>query len=86
MKFNGPVPVDLTVLREWLDRKEGGNSFFKTNTEANLWSEENEHDLITLGRRNEDIDRFTLWVYGTLIPWVHQLWGHKREVGQPTTN
>ncbi|PWY83386.1 hypothetical protein BO70DRAFT_290488 [Aspergillus heteromorphus CBS 117.55] len=78
MSFSTPDKCDLAVLRDWLDRPEGGDMFFESVTELNLYDPHNESDLIALFSRHEGIDNMTRWIFNRVIPWFHKRWGHNR--------
>jgi len=72
-----PVSRHVEVLREWLDRPEGGD-FFLRGREAEIWDK--DKDLIAPASRESDKDSLTLWITDTLIPWYHCRWGYRIKV------
>ena len=64
----------MDVLREWLDRPEGGD-FFLRGREADIWEE--ERDVIALAPQQAENDCLTRWIGDTLVPWYHYRWGHR---------
>ena len=55
----------MDVLREWLDRPEGGD-FFLRGREADIWEE--ERDVIALAPQQAENDCLTRWIGDTLVP------------------
>ncbi|KAL8670135.1 MAG: hypothetical protein Q9168_005300 [Polycauliona sp. 1 TL-2023] len=65
-----PCARDIHTLQDWLDRPEGGD-FFLQGREADTWID--EHDVLTLSRRQADRDAVTGLVNDLIIPWYHSL-------------
>ncbi|KAN0066946.1 hypothetical protein V8E54_014870 [Elaphomyces granulatus] len=78
LRLNAPNKFDLRVLRQWLDWENGGDRFLR-GREADPWEVKNTDDLVTVANKHNNADKFTLWVYGALIPWYHKRWGHHSE-------
>ncbi|KAI4245815.1 MAG: hypothetical protein L6R40_002343 [Gallowayella cf. fulva] len=77
-KIAKPASKNVQVLREWLDRPEGGD-FFLGPKEADMWDVEN--DLLSLHCRESNNDPFiTRLMNETLVPWYHRRWGHRAKV------
>ncbi|PYH92131.1 hypothetical protein BO71DRAFT_400783 [Aspergillus ellipticus CBS 707.79] len=79
MSFSPPDKCDLAVLQDWLGRPEGGNSFFESAAEFNVYDQINENDLIALCSRHEDVDNMTRWIFNRVIPWFHGRWGQNNQ-------
>jgi hypothetical protein len=73
--------TDLGLLREWLDRREGGNLFLQ-GQEASTWSPENTKDLVGITSWYNEKDWFSRWMGDRLIPWFHRQIGYKVKVPQ----
>ncbi|KAL8701400.1 MAG: hypothetical protein Q9224_000520 [Gallowayella concinna] len=73
-KIPKPASKTVQVLREWLDRLEGGD-FFLGPKEADMWDVED--DLLSLHGRTPDKDRLTRHINEKVVPWYHRRWGHR---------
>ncbi|KAK2769441.1 hypothetical protein FQN52_005029 [Onygenales sp. PD_12] len=80
MKLEGPSSNNLSVLRDWLIRPEGGNLFLKS-WEFDTWKYDN--DLMCLGGLQNGTDSLTRWIYERVIPWFHDHWGHSHKQPDP---
>ena len=69
-----PKDTEIDLLREWLDRPEGGD-FFLQGREAAMWN--HDEDLLTLSSRQAERDNLTQWICNRLVPWYHRRWGHR---------
>lgn len=74
---------DLELLREWLDRREGGDQFLQ-GREASTWSPEHTKDLVGIASRYNEKDWFSRWMGDRLIPWFHCRIGYKVKVYHET--
>ncbi|GCB21460.1 hypothetical protein AAWM_04345 [Aspergillus awamori] len=77
MRLSTPDKCDLTVLREWLDRPEGGDMFFESAAEMNVYNKRNDSDMIALFSRHEGVDNLTRLIFNRVVPWFHKRWGEK---------
>ena len=75
--FERPAQADLSLLREWLERPEGGD-FFLRGREARIW--EDDQDIVTLSSRRADRDCLTKIMCDKFIPWYHHHWGFRSKV------
>lgn len=80
MRLSTPDKCDLTVLREWLDRPEGGDMFFESAAEMDVYNERNDSDMIALFSRHEGVDNLTRLIFNRVVPWFHKRWGEKYQV------
>ncbi|MCJ1462994.1 hypothetical protein MMC07_001598 [Pseudocyphellaria aurata] len=76
-KYEKPHKRHLNILREWLDRPEGGD-FFLRGREAETWK--TDADLIALSTRKAEKDVLTRLISERVIPWYHRYWGHRFKV------
>ncbi|KAL8781238.1 MAG: hypothetical protein Q9213_006091 [Squamulea squamosa] len=76
-KIPKPASNSVEVLREWLDRPEGGNCFLGPK-EANMWDV--EKDLLSLNCRQPSEDLLTTLIQEKLVPWYHRRWVSYRQV------
>ncbi|KAH0563000.1 hypothetical protein GP486_002433 [Trichoglossum hirsutum] len=77
-KFEEANKPDLKELRDWLERKKGGN-YFLQGREADPWQDEDKHtkDLISLISHHREKDFFTSWIRDKFLTWFHDGWGHR---------
>ncbi|KAL8811423.1 MAG: hypothetical protein Q9200_001802 [Gallowayella weberi] len=80
-KMPKPASETVEVLREWLDRVEGGD-FFLGPKEAEMWNVED--DLLYLHRPQTHDDRLTRFINEKLVPWYHRHWGHRMKSREST--
>ncbi|KAG2415840.1 hypothetical protein HFD88_007032 [Aspergillus terreus] len=78
LRLRAPEPAEVAEFRDWLTDKEGGRQFFILQTEKDVWSEGNQHDLIALCRRQDGVDHFTRWIFKQLARF-HRRWGYRSE-------
>ncbi|KAK2732906.1 hypothetical protein FQN55_003868 [Onygenales sp. PD_40] len=78
MKLERPSSNNLSVLRDWLTRPNGG---FLKAWELDTWKYDN--DLICLGGLQNGTDSLTRWIYERVIPWFHDHWGHSHKQPDP---
>ena len=76
-KLLKPSKNDLQLLKEWLERPEGGN-FFLRGREANIW--DNDLDVVATSGNKAEQDSFTKLVADKVVPWYHHRWGFRRKV------
>ncbi|KAI4117629.1 MAG: hypothetical protein LQ338_007514 [Usnochroma carphineum] len=76
-KVAKPASNAVEVLREWLDRPEGGD-FFLRGREAYTW--DMEKDLLSLNEQQPGKDGLTKLINEKLVPWYHRRWGHRTQV------
>jgi hypothetical protein len=69
--FQKPSTADLAILREWLERKEGGD-FFLCGKEADPWEPERTRDLILPSVRHARKDCLAQWISDHTVPWFHR--------------
>ncbi|KAK2813684.1 hypothetical protein FQN50_000082 [Emmonsiellopsis sp. PD_5] len=79
-KLEGASNYNLSVLRDWLTRPEGGNFFLKA-WEFNTWKD--DKDLMCLNGLQNATDPLTLWIYERVIPWFHDHWGSDHRQPDP---
>lgn len=71
---------NLDVLRDWLGRPEGGNSFFaEAGHEGEPWLNKKVNDLVALCPKVED-NALTRWFGDKFIPWLHRICLHHYQV------
>jgi hypothetical protein len=75
-----PSKRELTFLKEWLDRPDGGNSFLKER-EAKVYVDSNDTDFISLRLSELEDDPFTCFLNGRLLDIHHRIWGHRKTTG-----
>ncbi|KAL8829366.1 MAG: hypothetical protein Q9191_002053 [Dirinaria sp. TL-2023a] len=73
-RLEKPSDRNTEVLREWLDRKEGGD-FFLRGREAEIW--DCKEDLVALSHQEGGKDCLSWWISNRLVPWYHDRWGHR---------
>lgn len=71
-----PLEADLTFLRDWLERPEGGYYFLK-GIEADPWDLKYSPDLVVLSENAGRRDRFAQFMSERIIPFYHRRIGHK---------
>lgn len=76
-RLGKPSNRHVAVLKEWLDRPEGGD-FFLRGREAAMWDK--GKDLIAPASREADKDTLTRWISDTLVPWYHCRLGYRFKV------
>ena len=76
-RLEKPSDRNSDLLREWLDRPEGGD-FFLRGREAEIW--DNKTDLVALSQSEIGKDCLSRWISDLLIPWYHEIWGHRTKV------
>ncbi|KAI9716455.1 MAG: hypothetical protein M1812_005350 [Candelaria pacifica] len=70
-KLQKPRGHDLRILRKWLQAPEYGN-FFLRGTEAQVWDQQNEGDLMALSHRSNEQDIFSRWLAESFMRYFHQ--------------
>ncbi len=65
-----PVKYNIDVLREWLERPEGGDYSIK-GVEAEPWEPFHAADLITISQVDGK-DKFAQFLSNKILPWYHQ--------------
>lgn len=78
--IRAPSSREISFLRNWLNRPDGGESFLH-DRERLVWTPENTGDLMSLLPRQMESDPFTSLLKGFLLELYHRVWGHKKPVG-----
>ncbi|KIW31454.1 hypothetical protein, variant [Cladophialophora immunda] len=71
-----PRSHDRSILKDWLNRPEGGNQFFRGLEDEFLDSS----DLIAISKHQATDDLFTRWVSQTVVPLAHKSFLHRYKV------
>jgi hypothetical protein len=74
-----PLPRDLNILQEWMQRPSMG-SVFLIGRDRNVWS--HGQDLVAL-KRPASNNKFSAWLIETLTPLYHYTFGKYHRVGFP---
>ena len=82
MKLPRAPQSDLSTVRDWIGRRDGGRGFF-CGREAGPWEEANTEDLVSLAKWPEGKDRFTIWIHDRFVPWFHKHLGGRLKVKLP---
>ncbi|KAI9696593.1 MAG: hypothetical protein M1836_005612 [Candelina mexicana] len=75
-KLDQPRRHSLKILRRWLQAPEYGN-FFLRGTEAQIWDQKNDGDLIALSHNSNEQDLFSSWLAEKFIKFFHQTCGYR---------
>ena len=78
-KISKPYANHINLLKEWLDRPEGGD-FFLRGYEAEIWQDDG--DIIALSDAHIGQDSCTRFINGRIAPLYHHLFGLSFRVGK----
>ena len=78
------MECDISFLREWLERPEGGDYSIK-GVEAEPWKLCSAADLITLSRQDAK-DEFAQSLSDKILPWYHHYFGRRQKKSAKSDN
>lgn len=81
-KMAPPIGQNLRFLRDWLSRPKSGDNFLR-GLEASIWDSQNTHDLVALGSRPGERDKFTNWITNTFLVKFHRYIGCYTRTNRP---